>query len=359
MGRPGIDYSQVTKAALTLLDRGENPTVDGVRAVLGSGSKSTIAPLLKRWKDELTGTANAAGDRIPRDLLDAVQRLYEETRQRFDEALATTKQEAQSRIGELENVVSTITAQLAQCSALCDARTQELDRASDDLASLRRQLDVEQVEREKHALVQALLEQHLAERHADVAKLQEQLNLGRQQFEHFQAATQSRWEKERERSDAQLAEATHATRLLREQLSQAQTEVAAANARYEQLSNAHNQLTAEHAKQRDAAEELRRTSVSMEQTIGRYASDLAQSRAMHDRVQYAYDTLSEQAHASETQLAVSLGRESLLQSNLEAADRRVKDLLQEQTALLRQQAETDVELRHCRQALGRIDPGDT
>ncbi|MGO4478718.1 DNA-binding protein [Massilia sp. 2TAF26] len=359
MGRAGIDYSQVAKAALGLLDRGENPTVDGVRAVLGSGSKSTIAPLLKRWKDELTGTANAAGDRLPPDLLDAVRRLYEDTRQRFDEALATTKQEAQSRIEELENAVSTITAQLAQCSALCDARTQELARASDDLASLRRQLDVEQVEREKHALAQALLQQHLEERHADIANLQEQLSLGRQQFEHFQAATQARWERERERSDTQLAEAAHATMLLRDQLSQAQTEVAAANAKFDQLSNAHNQLTAEHAKLQEAAEELRRTSINMEQTIGRYESDLVQSRAMQERVQHTNDTLSEQARASETQLAVSLGRESLLQSNLEAAERRVQELLQEQTVLLRKQAETDVELRYCRQGLDRIDPGHT
>ena len=53
MGRAGILYADVKQAAAKLLALGKNPTVDSVREELGStGSKSTIAPLLKRWKAE-------------------------------------------------------------------------------------------------------------------------------------------------------------------------------------------------------------------------------------------------------------------------------------------------------------------
>ncbi|MDO8774232.1 MAG: DNA-binding protein, partial [Burkholderiaceae bacterium] len=50
MARAGILYSDVAKAASQLADSGKSPTVDTVRDAMGNtGSKSTIAPMLKRW----------------------------------------------------------------------------------------------------------------------------------------------------------------------------------------------------------------------------------------------------------------------------------------------------------------------
>ncbi|WP_169728165.1 DNA-binding protein, partial [Massilia alkalitolerans] len=51
MARAGILYSHVAKAAAQLTAAGKNATVDTVREALGgTGSKSTIAPMLKQWK---------------------------------------------------------------------------------------------------------------------------------------------------------------------------------------------------------------------------------------------------------------------------------------------------------------------
>lgn len=54
MGRLGITYLDVEKAADLLKNQSKNPTVDAVRAVLGTGSKSTIVPYLKRWRSTQT-----------------------------------------------------------------------------------------------------------------------------------------------------------------------------------------------------------------------------------------------------------------------------------------------------------------
>lgn len=48
MARAGVTYHLVAKAAATIKTQGQEPTVDRVREYLGTGSKSTIAPLLKR-----------------------------------------------------------------------------------------------------------------------------------------------------------------------------------------------------------------------------------------------------------------------------------------------------------------------
>ena len=62
MARAGIIYSHVAKAAAALVAEGKNPTVDTIRAALGdTGSKSTIAPLLKRWKASLIKTRPVPG----------------------------------------------------------------------------------------------------------------------------------------------------------------------------------------------------------------------------------------------------------------------------------------------------------
>lgn len=52
MGRSGISYLDVAQAAHELQEKGLNPTVDRVREVLGTGSKSTIVPHLKHWKSQ-------------------------------------------------------------------------------------------------------------------------------------------------------------------------------------------------------------------------------------------------------------------------------------------------------------------
>ena len=53
MARIGVTFDDIAQAADLIETQGEKPTVDRVREVLGTGSKSTIAPLLKRWHDAI------------------------------------------------------------------------------------------------------------------------------------------------------------------------------------------------------------------------------------------------------------------------------------------------------------------
>ena len=46
MARAGVTYHDVAKAAEAIKTQGQEPTVDRVREHMGTGSKSTIAPLL-------------------------------------------------------------------------------------------------------------------------------------------------------------------------------------------------------------------------------------------------------------------------------------------------------------------------
>ena len=59
MARPGITAEQVNQAADELKGRGENPTIDRIRALIG-GSPNTVHRHLKAWKGP-QGSAAAPG----------------------------------------------------------------------------------------------------------------------------------------------------------------------------------------------------------------------------------------------------------------------------------------------------------
>jgi chromosome segregation ATPase len=74
MARAGVNYTQVAQAAEAIKQGDIEPTVDRVRERLGTGSKSTIAPLLKQWKAQNAAAIDVSG--LPRDLVEVVKSLY-------------------------------------------------------------------------------------------------------------------------------------------------------------------------------------------------------------------------------------------------------------------------------------------
>ena len=90
MGRAGITYIDVASVAGKLASQGKNPTVDSVREALGgTGSKSTIAPLLKQWRAKHQVDEAAAKSQLPPALLLAVKALYEQLQADADLRLNT------------------------------------------------------------------------------------------------------------------------------------------------------------------------------------------------------------------------------------------------------------------------------
>ena len=98
MARAGVTAFDVAKAARQLVEQGQAPTVDTVRAVLGTGSKSTIAPLLKAWKAQQAGTLAAAESGLPSDLVAVVKGLYTGMQRQADERIEDSQAQAQQAI---------------------------------------------------------------------------------------------------------------------------------------------------------------------------------------------------------------------------------------------------------------------
>src|ERR1700704_6026957 len=144
MGRTGILYTDVTQAAGNLLALGKNPTVDSVREELGgTGSKSTIAPLLKRWKAEQQENATSVDSGIPATLIDAMKIVYENLQADVEQRVEQAQQAHQK---ELDAMAETLQRQHQENTAAAEANAQ----LSEDVA--RAQQVFEQLRAEQRAL---------------------------------------------------------------------------------------------------------------------------------------------------------------------------------------------------------------
>ena len=168
----GVTSSAVSQAADALLRAGERPTVEKIRATVGSGSPNTVGPLLDAWWKRLAGrmdTGPAAFHRLPESVAHVAEALWmqalDEGRRRAaleqrmtDRALAQDKQrldlrahvltlregEMETRVQDrdrtiraLEDRVQALTGMLQKEQASRNAMTRRLSAIETELSATR------------------------------------------------------------------------------------------------------------------------------------------------------------------------------------------------------------------------------
>lgn len=188
MSRPGITYQEVANAAIQLQGQDQNPTVDRVREMLGTGSKSTIARYLKDWKSKTEHIVGQHG--IPHELISIIKGLWERLRTEADQKIFNNQQETERDIKEIRHVL-----------------TQEQERSTDLIATIRdleEQLHVKstlsdslQLSFEEEKRTNATLSerndrysQQLADQKAEVGRLHQLLSHIQTNLEHYQVSIQ-------------------------------------------------------------------------------------------------------------------------------------------------------------------------
>lgn len=83
MARYGVTFEKVADIANALAAADVNPTVDRVREKLGTGSKSTIAKHLKRWRTQAELSHNRLGSYDPEQIPEALMALMQDFWQSF------------------------------------------------------------------------------------------------------------------------------------------------------------------------------------------------------------------------------------------------------------------------------------
>lgn len=224
MARSGVNYVDISKAAEYIQDDGHLPTVDRVRAYLGTGSKSTIAPLLKQWREQHITDTNALG--LPQDVLNAVKSLCERVQLQADSKIETVQNTCNDITEELQLQLTAVLTELSELKKVHTTSERALVEAQTDHQSLMKTLESAQHKHEKTAFQLKGSVSRVAELKAVNAELKQECKDIRGHFEHYQQHIASDRQREQDlfhatqlRDQAQLDAFTHQIRELTSQLS--------------------------------------------------------------------------------------------------------------------------------------------
>ena len=200
MARAGVNYSNISQAAEYIQTQGQVPTVDRVREYLGTGSKSTIAPLLKQWRE--TNAASSSEHALPKDLINSVKTLYD-----------LVQQQAKVKIEEIQNECNDITETLNQQLTSTLTKISELDKDNSTLktalaklqaenSTLQEALRTTRNENEKSAFKLLEIQTRVSELKAVNSELKQECKDIRDHFEHYQLRSADERQHEREQFQA-------------------------------------------------------------------------------------------------------------------------------------------------------------
>ncbi|WP_136632154.1 DNA-binding protein [uncultured Marinobacter sp.] len=246
MARAGVTYLDVAKAAEAIKIQGQEPTVDRVRERLGTGSKSTIAPLLKRWRSDNGDMADTSG--LPNDLVEVVKSLHERVQQMADHRIDRAQQEfielneeLRKKLDDSSNTIAQLNARQKDLETQIGQRIDEVNQKAQTLEDIHIKLTRAELQRDE-AITRA------AELKENITELKQENRDIRDHFEHYQQRTSEDRQQEREQFRA-------ANQGLKDQIQDLQHRLAQAESRASELidDNALLQRNADELKQANAA----------------------------------------------------------------------------------------------------------
>ena len=185
MARTGVTYFDVSRAAESILERGETPTVDKVRDQLGTGSKSTIAPLLKRWRtDSSVITEPQSG--LPNDILEVVKSLFDRVNACADKRIEQIEQEFKSKQSNFESTITEANNKIQFLSEEKSQLKQELSVLKIDSASYLQKIETLSLKLTKSETKLEDYQSRQDELKTSIQELKQENRDVRDHFQHYQ-----------------------------------------------------------------------------------------------------------------------------------------------------------------------------
>jgi len=190
MGRSGISYHDVSKSIAELQGKQSNPTVDNIRAVLGTGSKSTIARFLREWKAD-QGLSSTDPASIPSELLALVKGLWERLQSHSAAQAMDYQRESDGKVTEAREQVQLFVNRQGELETTIHHLEEQLAQQGQDNQQLQNDLNLERQEKTKLAAQVSAMETHRQTSLTENERLHQLLKQVEQNLAHYQQATQT------------------------------------------------------------------------------------------------------------------------------------------------------------------------
>ncbi len=114
MARSGIQYSDVQHAIDTLLARGDTPSVQRIREVLGTGSFTTISEHFRLWRTEREQNRDVPPPKgVPEVVVNVASELWREAQDVANQALVHYREDANRQVESAQQAAAEARQQAA------------------------------------------------------------------------------------------------------------------------------------------------------------------------------------------------------------------------------------------------------
>ncbi len=336
MARAGVTYHDVAKAAEAIKSQGQEPTVDRVREHLGTGSKSTIAPLLKRWRTNNGNTADTEG--LPNDLVAAVKVLHERLQQAADHRIEQARQEFKTLKDELSKEVANagktitqLTAQQQDLEKQLEQLTEEKTLQSQSLEDTRVGLAKTESQRDE-ALARA------TDLKETVTELKQENKDIREHFEHYQQRTAEDRQQERDQFRAANQQLQDQIQDLRAQLVQAESRASGLSDAKEQLQRSVGEFEQANVKLNSELDRKTEDIQNLKRDLEETVKTSLETQARNGQLAEQITALTSQKAEADKELAVLSQALETAKSDLKTAQDKVVFLAEENKVILQEKA---------------------
>lgn len=271
MARSGILYSQVAAAASQLAEAGSVPTIDSVRAALGgTGSKSTIGPMLKRWKEAHQESVPSESTGLPAAIVDAVKIVYQLLQDAATDQVQAAVEQHREEMASVHRRLDEMLESERRLQRAHEALTAEHSRTLATLAECQKQLQISAMALTAAQATNEGLQQRLNDRttecrslRAEITQLHEQHANYEDVVAHERAAARREFDTriagfEKQLADRQESYEKQQTTITQQQALLAQSSVELSRVRdvLADKEEALSQMTLERDRHKDECQEL-------------------------------------------------------------------------------------------------------
>lgn len=335
MARTGIQFSDVENAAIELQGAGKAPTVDGIRNILGTGSKSTISKYLRAWRakqTEIEGT-------LPHELAALVTGLWQKLHNDADERIDAVKAEHQEQQEALNQRHAALQQDQIELKKQLHEHEEVILTERSIKEKLTKQLQEKQLkEMQLEEQTQSLIKQ-LNISQADNARLHQLTQSIQANLEHYQHETHQHQLKQSLQTEKQLGFYMQEITTLKQQLDAQCKQQKPLEQENEKLSTAKAQIENQN---KDLQSQLKAVQQQLQDVKDNNNTLLERNNVAQDTLrstQTHLHTLSKAQQQLETQAAILLEKNQQLQKELSHAQDKVETLWQEKLFLAQEKAQ--------------------
>ncbi len=258
MARPGITYQDVATAALELKGQGKNPTIEGIRAVLGTGSIGTINNHLRKWKEVQTATLGITSkENLPDSLILLIKSLWEGVLTQSSEKFLPIEGKYQQEILELKNELTKYKDNNQRWQKMYNQWQQEKTSLANEKLTLEQTLDFTHKENQSlHAKYDGLI-QRLQEKQARVDELHQLHQQTQRNLEHYRETTREQRLLDQQQFEQQKQQLVTEIKILKEETAVQRQKMTELQQKKVSLSEAHQFLEKNYLQSHKENEQLK------------------------------------------------------------------------------------------------------